>query len=384
VACRVLSRELAGQRLHAGADRIEPQRQIAGGVLACLIQRGPVMVDRRQHRRGLCVEAGTGGIDRLRRPLHGRVDRSGHSGRGFAHARRSRRGAAVDARDMRRQALRSPSEHLVGFAAACRQGGELCLQAARLAVGGEPRFLHRLRHRARLLLRSGQIVEQDADIDPRRRGSRVERRRLAIEIRRLLREIIGHPPKPVRRLVPERHQPFRLAAQARMVFLDPRRDDGEHAFQRIALRPHLPDGAGETLRLAPGRPPEPQPEQGKQGERRTRRRGPGNQGGKVEPGPGGPQRPAGGGDPCDCEQGKQCSEQTDPQGARLSGDFSFGSRILQPGRRRAKPVGPRRLVLLEAVVRLLARSFCPRHRVCLPSFRRVGSWDRYGALTMGR
>ena len=136
---------------------------------------------------------------------------------------------------MGRHALGRAAEHLVGVAAARGERGELGLERARLAMGVEARFLHRLGDGARLLLGPRQIVEEDSDIDLGGVGRGVERGRLLVEGRGLLGEVISHPAEPVRRLVAERHQPLRLAAQPGVIVLDPAGDDLEHAFQRPAL-----------------------------------------------------------------------------------------------------------------------------------------------------
>ena len=196
------------------------------GVGAGLLERGAALLDHRQHRLALRLEARARLVDRLGGPRHRAVDRGVHLRRRLVHPLGGRAGAALDPRDMGAEPLRGAADHLVGLAAARGERGELAFQRRRLLVGGEAGLLHRLGGGARLLLGPRQIAHQHADIDPRALAAAgVERLRLAVELGGLAGEMLGDPAEPVRRLVAEAHQPRRFLAQRGAILLEPRRDD---------------------------------------------------------------------------------------------------------------------------------------------------------------
>jgi hypothetical protein len=241
-----------------------------------LVERGPALLDRGQGGLALQLQGRPSRLHRFGRAAHRAVDRPRHLGGGFVHAGGGGGAAALDPGDMGRHALGGAAEHFVGVAAAGGEGAELGLERAGLAVGVEAGFLHRVGDGARLRLGAREIVEEDSDVDLGGVGRRVEGRRLLVERRGLLGEVVGHPAEPVRCLVAKRHQPLGLAAQPRVIVLDPAGDDLEHAFERPALHRHLLDRPGEALRLAPRGPAEHQPQQGEQGEGAGQGGGPGD------------------------------------------------------------------------------------------------------------
>ena len=81
--------------------------------------------------------------------------------------------------------------------AARDQRRKLPFQAPGLLERGDPGLAHRSGQRARLFLGPGNVLEQHADIDPRRVGRNLQRLGLAVERRALLGEIMGDPAEAV-------------------------------------------------------------------------------------------------------------------------------------------------------------------------------------------
>lgn len=310
----VLGGNMTGQLLNLATDRVEPLAEVAGRFLTGTVQCGTALLDRRQYGGGLCLKSGPGGIDRFGGARHGAIHCRRHAGRSFAHAGGGGGAAAFNLRDMGGHALGGATQHFIGLAATRGDRRQLRLERAGMAVGGEACILHRLGDGACLLFRSRQIVEEDANVESRGRRGAFQRRCLAIEAATLLGEIVSDASQPVGRLVAQGHQPFRLAAQAGMVFLDPVGDDLQHRLQRIGFRPHRRDGAHEAVCLDPRRAAEQQPEEAEQHQRTGEGADPGNDIGKARLGAALPDHPPRRRAPAQAKQDQQGCQQQRPLG----------------------------------------------------------------------
>jgi hypothetical protein len=197
-----------------------------------------------------CASRPDGLVDRLGGPRHRAVDRAVHLRRGLAHPLGGGTGAALDPRDMGAEPLRRAAD-LVRLAAARGERGELAFQRPACSCAASPACLHRLGGGARLLLGLGQVAHQHADIDPRGGGGmssacalRSSSAAFAGECR-----VTGRSGRTPRR---RGSSAAPLPRRARPRFVgEPRRDDRQHALERLALAAHRPSRAGEALRFAP-------------------------------------------------------------------------------------------------------------------------------------
>ena len=189
-AGRVLAGEAPGQRLDLAAGHVEPLGDAARCFGAGFLERRPALLDHRQRRLALRLEAGAGHVDRFGALASSRRPRLPLL-RGLVHPLGGGAGAAFDARDMGAEPLRGAACDLVRLAALGGQSGELALERTRLLMGGEARLLHRLGGGAGLRLGLGQVRQQHADVDPRRLGGQIQRLRLAFELGALAEEDRG-------------------------------------------------------------------------------------------------------------------------------------------------------------------------------------------------
>jgi len=145
----------------------DPRRDRLARLGAGLRQRRLRLVDERHHRRTLRFKALPRRIARTRRMIERGIDRLGHRGRSIGQPLPSDCRHAFDAGQMRRELLRCAPGNLVGFAPACRKGGDLRVERARSFVRGETGGFELRGHLAALRMRLGQIGEQHRDVSAR-------------------------------------------------------------------------------------------------------------------------------------------------------------------------------------------------------------------------
>ena len=359
-ARRVLAGEPPGQHLDLAAGHVEPLGERLGRLRAGLLERGPALLDHRQHRLALRLEPGARLVDRFGGARHRAVDRRVHLRRGLVHPLGGGAGAAFDPRDMGAEPLRRAAGHLVGLAAARGQRRELAVERAGLLVRGEARPASSPRRRRAPAPRpwaDRSSARRYRPAPPRRPWSSACALRSSSAVSRA--SVLGDPADPVGGLVAEAHQPRRFLAQRRAILGEsaprPRRarSRAPRSRARIAVTASV-----KRARLAPRAAPEHQPEQADQDQRRAERRRPADPGRQARPRPGQAQRIAGRADPAQSEQDQQAGE--DP--ARPSAAARARPRYPRCGSRRRRPAPPtasRRATRSRRSCGCASRALCP-------------------------
>ena len=268
----ILAREMAGERFDRAA-RLVSRADHASGRLrrSGALERGAALLDHRQHRLALRVQAGARLLDRFGGATHRAIDGDVHRRRRLVDPLGRRSGAGLEPRNLRAEPLRRAAQRLVRLASARGERREMAFQRRRLLVRGEAGGANRLGRGARLRFRLGQIAEQHAEIDPGAGRRGVERLRGAVQRRRFRRRARGSS-RPIRSVASSPRLISRLASsrQSGAIFVQPRRDDRERLLERLALAAQRAHRRGEPLGLAARRAAEQQPDQSEQDQRRAR------------------------------------------------------------------------------------------------------------------
>ena len=215
---------------------VEPLGERLGRLGAGLLEGGPALLDHRQHRLALRLEARRAPVDRFGRLGHRAVDRGVHLRRRLVHPLGRGAGAAFDPGDMGAEPLRRAARHLVRLAAAARPARRAGLRARRPARArrGRPASSPRRRrapaprpwadrssarrHRSAPLRRPCRAPAPCG----RARRSRGER----VAVTRPIRSDASSP-----RLISRAASSLSAARLSG----EPRRDRGEHALERLAF-----------------------------------------------------------------------------------------------------------------------------------------------------
>jgi len=176
-----------------------------GGDCACLSDPRRRLRDERRNGSGLHVDSGTDLVEALGSPPQQGVERSGESLFGLSHACRRIGTRGFDLCKPIGEAQGGFGDDLIGASHALGELAHLLSECGGLFRRIAANQLQLIRNGTSLLFRLGQVFEEDADIDPRRAGSTIERFAVAEQLLGAAVELARNPAKLSGGLVAELH-----------------------------------------------------------------------------------------------------------------------------------------------------------------------------------